>query len=179
MSDSSSAIPSQCHLDPRIELRPSSRGDQGLFARAPISEGETLIIWGGPSYTDVKGAQAAVRAGKTCMQWDRNLFSVDVGDDNIAFRINHSCDPNVWMQGAFTLVARREILENEEIVADYALWESSEDDIAAWDCQWGSPLCRGRITGRDWRLRELQRRYRGHFSPLLNARIDQQPLRNA
>jgi len=31
--------------------------------------------------------------------------------------------------------------------------------------------CRGKVTGYDWMLPELQIRYRGYFSPYLAARI--------
>lgn len=174
MTSSSRAIPPCTWLDPRVELRVSGLGGHGLFAAAPIAVGDTVIIWGGPSYTNEAGAQAAVRAGKRFMQWDLDVYSVDVRDDDDAFRINHSCDPNVWMQDAFTLVARRPIRADEEILADYALWEASDSYVAAWECHCGSLLCRGRITGRDWRRPDVQRRYRDHFSPLLNHRITRQ-----
>ena len=39
-------------------------------------------------------------------------------------------------------------------------------------CQCGGPDCRGRITGNDWQLPDLWERYRGHFSPYLQRRID-------
>jgi hypothetical protein len=32
-------------------------------------------------------------------------------------------------------------------------------------------LCRGRVTGEDWRNPELWERYAGHFSPYLERRI--------
>jgi hypothetical protein len=57
------------------------------------------------------------------MQRDDNLFSVeDRGDDETYF-INHSCDGNLRMKDAFTLIARIDINNDEEITADYALWE--------------------------------------------------------
>lgn len=39
-------------------------------------------------------------------------------------------------------------------------------------CLRGTSLCRGRVTGDDWRLPELHRRYRGHFVPFLERRIE-------
>jgi uncharacterized protein len=84
---------------------------------------------------------------------------------------NHSCDPNVWMVDEVTLAARRDIAKDEELTADYALWEEDENTIMQWACSCRSPLCRGTVTGRDWRLRDLRERYRGHFSPFINDRI--------
>ena len=103
-------VPPRSWLDPRIELRTSPLGGCGLFASEPIREGETVLIWGGASYTDEVGAQGAMRAGKAVMQWDTGVYSVETDDDDDdvddddAFKINHGCDPNVWMRDAFTLV---------------------------------------------------------------------------
>ncbi len=171
MSSTKHEIPAESWLDPRIELRSSPRGGKGLFAREPIATGETVIRWGGSSYTDEAGARAAALAGKAVMQWERQIFSVESDEEDEAFLINHGCDPNVWMHDAFTLVARRDIAPGEELLVDYALFEASEDYVARWNCHCGSALCRTRVTGRDWRLPELRVRYHGHFSPLLNERI--------
>jgi len=96
------------------------------------------------------------------------------GEDYAADDTNHSCDPNLWMKDEITLMARREIAAGEELMADYMMWEANEDYRAAWQCSCGSPLCRRNITGRDWRLPELQETYRNHFSPFLNERIDRE-----
>ena len=84
--------------------------------------------------------------------------------------MNHSCDPNIWMSDAFTLSARRRIEPGEELTADYALWLYDVDWVLD-PCRCGSPLCRGRVTGRDWQLPELQVRYAGHFTPFINRLI--------
>ncbi len=41
-----------------------------------------------------------------------------------------------------------------------------------FECRFCEAACRHHITGDDWRLPELQRRYAGHFSPYLQRRID-------
>ena len=74
------------------------------------------------------------------------------------------------MLDAVTLAARRPIAAGEEITADYALW-LFEQDWCLDPCRCGSPLCRGRVTSRDWQLPELQTRYAGHFTPFLNRLI--------
>ena len=40
-----------------------------------------------------------------------------------------------------------------------------------FECACGTSLCRGRVTGEDWRNPELWERYAGHFSPYLERRI--------
>src|SRR5438045_2910448 len=63
----------------------------------------------------------------------------------------------------------REPPAREELTLDYALFSVAPE----WrmECHCGSSLCRGVVTGNDWRLLELQERYAGHFSPFINARI--------
>lgn len=141
-----------------------------MFARGSIVAGEPLVVFGG-EYTDAMGAKRAQTSGKLVMQWDDDLFSIEGRGDDQGYFINHSCDPNAWMEDACTIVAMRGIANGEEITADYALWEADENHVSPWSCQCGSTLCRKKITGRDWRMPELQKRYREHFSPLLNKRI--------
>ena len=38
-------------------------------------------------------------------------------------------------------------------------------------CEYRSSLCRGMITGSDWRRSELHERYQGHWIPVLADRI--------
>ncbi len=82
---------------------------------------------------------------------------------------NHSCNPNLWHEDAFTLVARRAVPSGEELTVDYA----TQTGISAWrmDCRCGDPSCRQVITGDDWRRPELQRRYGSHWVPGLLARL--------
>ena len=85
--------------------------------------------------------------------------------------MNHSCDSNTWMKDARTIIARKNIKPNEEVTIDYALFESTDDWIGPWECKCESPLCRKQYTGKDWMNPELQKRYKGHFSPFNNKRI--------
>jgi hypothetical protein len=69
-----------------------------------------------------------------------------------------------------TLVARRDIGAGEELTVDYALFTALPVAVIE-GCRCGSPVCRGAVTGNDWRLPAVQERYRGHFSPFLDERI--------
>jgi hypothetical protein len=147
-------------LDPRLEVRPSAIHGWGLFARAPIAAEEPVVIWGGEVVEVWQKGGVAVGEGR---------YLTGPGDDSD--RMNHSCEPTVWMQDEVTLVARRALLAGEETTADYALWEADEAWIARWRCRCETSVCRGLVTGRDWRLPELRGRYAGRFSPFLEARI--------
>lgn len=163
--------PEKSWFSSKIEIRSSPIQGKGMFAKESIKAGETVIIWGGGRVSKEEAIKAKNQEGKVITQLDEDLFTVEESGDDPTYFINHSCDPNLWMKNAFTLIARRDIKPNEELTADYVLWEADENYVAKWDCHCGSPVCRKKITGKDWRLPELQKRYKGHFTPLLNKRI--------
>jgi len=157
-------------ISSKVEIRDSGIEGKGMFAISPILENEKIIVWGG-KYVAKEKADIAQEEGKLVMQWDENLYSVEERGEDKGYFVNHSCDPNVWMDDYRTLMARRDIKEGEEITADYALWEADESFVSSWKCACSSPLCREKVTGSDWKDKELQERYKGHFSPLINKRI--------
>lgn len=159
-------------LNPKIDIRPSHIQGKGMFANSELAAGETVVIRR-KGYTDTDGGAAARQKNLKVMQWDENIYSVETGGPKDNYAINHACEPNTWMTDAFALVARRKIKPGEELTADYAFWITDEKYLSDWQCRCGSPLCRRQITGTDWRKPEIQNRYRGHFSPLLNKRIQQ------
>lgn len=155
---------------PKIDVHASSVEGRGMFANSDIERGEKLIVWGG-EYTNEVGANEVRGKNMLVMQWDDDLYSYEVRGNDDGYFINHSCDPNVWMTDAYTLIAKSDIKSGEEITADYAIWEADEFYISEWKCKCGSPLCRSRVTGNDWKKPDLQNRYKEHFSPLLNKQI--------
>lgn len=159
-------------IDLRIEVRTSPMQGQGLFAAAPLKAGEVVMIWGGQLFTEAEiAAGKAARGSYSVIAAGLYLgTAVEEGKHPDDF-MNHACDPNVWLDDAVTLVARRDMAAGEELTANYALWEADESWVARWTCQCGSPLCRRVITGQDWRLPELQVGYGQHFSPFINERI--------
>lgn len=88
--------------------------------------------------------------------------------------LNHSCDPNTWLVDAVTVVARRDINADEEITLDSATWDSDEDwtYTETGKCTCNSRDCRKILSPNDWQKPELQKKYRGHFSPYIQQKID-------
>ena len=82
---------------------------------------------------------------------------------------NHSCDPNLAIQGQIVLVAMRDVPRDEELTID---WATTDDGDYELRCRCGSPRCRGLVTGKDWTKPELQERYRGWFCWFLRRRIE-------
>ena len=82
--------------------------------------------------------------------------------------INHSCNPNCGIKGHLQIVAMRDIESGEEITFDYAMTESSDYSM---DCKCGAKNCRKTITGNDWKLPILQKRYNGYFSNYIQIKL--------
>ncbi len=59
---------------------------------------------------------------------------------------NHSCVPNTAYDG-LNVIATRNILKGEELTLDYASF--LDENMEPFNCQCGSPECRGLITGID------------------------------
>ena len=60
------------------------------------------------------GAKKAAKNDLLVMQWDTDLFSVETRGDGKGYFVNHSCDPNLWMHGVYSLTAMRDIKKGEE-----------------------------------------------------------------
>ena len=157
-------------MSPKVGIRESKIHGRGLFAKDNIQKGEKTVVWGGV-YVNEQGAEGCKKQGKLVMQWDNNLYSCEDPGDEKGYFINYSCDPNMWMFDAYTLIARRDVKKGGELTVDYVFWEADESYISKWKYNCGSSLCRGRVTGKDWRSPILQKRYKNHFSPLINKRI--------
>ena len=161
--------------DPRIEFRSSRISGMGMFAREPIKKGETVCIVGGNVMTDSEFAafQASHRIHNS-IQIDEHLHLVEDPEvtQSLEGSMNHSCDSNTWMADDVTLVARQDIKAEEEATVDYALFTTQSNWMLDARCRCGSPYCRRIITGDDWRREDVQERYRNHFSPFINRRIE-------
>ena len=66
---------------------------------------------------------------------------------------NHSCDPNIAIQGQIIFVAMRDIAPDEELTHD---WATTDDLDCEMECHRGRPNCRRIVTGKDWMKRELR-----------------------
>jgi hypothetical protein len=68
--------------------------------------------------------------------------------------INHSCDPNVYIDGQVVFRALRDIEYNEFLSVDYGTFMLTKKDCIP-NCKCGSSNCRGKVTGEDYKFLNL------------------------
>jgi SET domain-containing protein len=169
--------------DPRIELGRSPISGDGMFASQAIRKGEAVVIVGGAVMTEAEfEAFQAMHSFYNFIQIDKHLYLVEAPEVMQSLSgsngsMNHSCDSNTWMEDEVTLVARRDIEAGEEVTIDYALFTTQSNWMLDNRCHCGSPHCRRVITGDDWMRKDVQERYRHHFSPYINRRIEKRQAR--
>lgn len=158
------------YFSPALEHRElSHKGFYGVFARAFIPAGELLVMWAGEIVPADRLHEVDPLIVSRSVQVEENLYLVPAQVEPCDF-INHSCNPNAGLSGQIALVALRDIAPGEEVCYDYAMTDGSPYD--EFTCQCGEPTCRKQVRGTDWMRPELQARYRGHFSPYLQRRIE-------
>ncbi len=160
------------YRSPKTEVRESKIHGRGLFATADIAKDEIVAVKGG-HIVDGKTLREKImpRLGPVEIQIDNDLFIAPVTKEEREQSMlysNHSCDPNLGIRGEITFVAMRRIRTGEELTHD---WAMTDNDDYSVECKCGAPTCRKILTGKDWRLPELQKRYRGYFSAHLARKV--------
>ena len=161
----------RCYRSPKIEVRSGGLQGRGIFATEKIERGEVVAVKTGHIVTEDRLPEIAATVGDFALQiHDRFYLSPTSKEeiDRLTIFINHSCDPNVGFDGQITYVAMRDIEAGEELCHDYAMERTDDYSL---DCRCGSDLCRGRITGEDWKNPELQQRYGSYFSSYVLSKI--------
>lgn len=143
---------------------------KGLFATQNFKKGEVLVVFGGRAATRETINKISPDLSRHALQIGKNLFLLQHVFEDGEY-INHSCDPNLGFEGQITLVAMRDIEAGEEVCFDYAMVDMSDAD--EFNCLCSSPFCRKKVTGEDWRLPDLQKRYKGYFGAHVQRAIDE------
>ena len=159
------------HFSPKVAKRTSGIEGTGLFAIDRIEKGEIVVVKGGHVMDRATRDRVAETLGPAEIQIADNLFigplAVEEREGSM-MHLNHSCEPNVAVQGQIVFVAVRDIEAGEELAVDYG---TMDDDDWEMDCRCGAAACRRVITGQDWRRPDIQQRYEGHFSDYLARKI--------
>lgn len=172
-----------------IELRLIADDFHGLFATEPLPAG--TIVWknreDGPAeerYRKIYGEEIEHLSPaelkffiRYSYQNDDEFFispltahEVDLDYSNYW---NHSCNPNTLPFDEDHWVTIRDVEAGEHLTIDYATFDSNQF-ICIERCLCGSEQCRRFVRGDDYRIRELQDRYRGHFLPYIQKKMDEE-----
>ena len=164
-------MPNLSYLSPKVATGESPIHGTGLFAVEPIAEGEVVCVKGGYVFDRrrLDSMPDWYRAAE--IQIAEDLFIGPLNEEeregSMLFS-NHSCEPNIGVRGQIVFVAMRDIEPGEELTHD---WATTDDDDYTPDCNCGSAGCRKILTGKDWRRRDLQEKYRGYISAYLEEKI--------
>jgi hypothetical protein len=158
------------YLTEKCEVRNRDvAGGKAVFAREVIQPGEVIAVWSGRLVSAEELDDLSEDIRRHTVQVEDGLYLASLKADEPPDYVNHSCEPNAGLDGQITIIAMHRIRPGDEVTIDYAMCDGSPYD--EFDCTCGSHLCRGRVTGNDWRDPSLWERYAGHFSPYLQRRI--------
>ena len=164
------SLESSAYLTDKCEVQNRDvTGGRAVFARDVIEQGELIAVWSGRIVGADELDELPPGIRRHTVQIEEALYLASVNADEPPDYINHSCEPNAGLEGQIAIVALQRIQPGDEVTIDYAMCDGSPYDEFACGC--GSAICRGRITGDDWRNSTLWERYAGHFSPYLERRI--------
>ena len=160
------------YRSPKTEVRESPIHGKGLFAKQAIAAGEVVAVKGGHILTKQEWTTLEQQLGPAEIQISEELVIAPTRQkqrDGCMLYTNHSCDPNIAIQGQIVFVAMRDIALSEELTHD---WATTDDLDYVVECNCGSPNCRGTVTGKDWMKKELQEKYKGWFCWFIQRKID-------
>ena len=117
-------MPDLTYFSSKVAKRPSPIDGRGLFATAAVSKGEVVVVKGGYILTRDQRDRIGDVLGPSEVQITEDLF---IGPSALNEReggmmhLNHSCEPNLGLQGQIIFVAIRDIAAGEELTIDYAM----------------------------------------------------------
>jgi hypothetical protein len=163
-------------INPRLISRKSSIHGQGVFTEEHISKDEKLMEFGGDLVSGENVFSGKYRERSIWPVYPDHYLALPITDesDSLDEDLNHSCDANAWLIDEVVLVAKRDIKAGEEVTLDQGTW-NCEFDAYTNDqkpCSCGASDCRKKLTKEDWKLSSVQRKYAGHFHPIIQVMLD-------
>ncbi len=168
----------------QIELRPSLyvKGGVGLFASRDMKKGTIIseaikeglnpvpeFAWSDYEKID---DETKVMVDHFCLGSEYGFsMPLDFNYLPVAWYINHSCDGSVGFDENGNFVLIKDVMKNDELAYDYGIAENNPK--FRMKCLCGASLCRGIISGDDWKdsgFRELNLKY---MTPELRMKIQQ------
>ena len=105
----------QTYFSPKTEKRVSDIEGRGLFAKEAIAQGETVVVKGGYVMTTDQSKKVAASMGPSDIQIAEDLHIGPITPEDREggmMHLNHSCAPNLGLQGQIVFVALRAIAKD-------------------------------------------------------------------
>jgi uncharacterized protein len=163
--------PATCWLHPCVEVRPSLVAGRGLFPTADLPVGTVVSRLGGRlvSTTELARVMSSTDAYVDSIVVDEDChLLLTLGSEN-RFG-NHGCDPNLGWVDEYSLATMVDVPAGRELLSDYAMSTADPDYVLRCHCE--SYRCRQMVAGDDWRIPQLQSRYRGWWVPYVQSLVD-------
>lgn len=141
---------------------------KGLFTREKLPRDEVIFVAAGLLVNEALLESDFSELVNYGWQVESDIYLLETVE-SIERYANHSCNPNCGAYGQLGLITMEEIQAGGQITFDYAMTQNVP--VLFESCGCGAGNCRGQITAEDYRLPELQQRYKGYFSPYLERKI--------
>ncbi|MCG8345775.1 MAG: SET domain-containing protein-lysine N-methyltransferase [Chlorobiales bacterium] len=156
-------------LSEKIIICDSPTHNKGLFAIDKIQKGEIVFIKGGHILRKKQIFSTTIINSYHPIDDEYYIGATNAHEEEkIKLYVNHSCNPNCGIRGDITYIAMRDIIVGEELTVDYAFLDNED---YSFECACGESNCRKTITGRDWKIKEIQEKYYEYFAAYLKVKI--------
>ncbi len=155
---------------PKVKVVQSKISDFGMIADDDISQDELVYIKGGHILTRDEFYASKIINSYLPISDNYVIGAKTIEEEEeIKLYNNHSCSPNCGMRGDIVFVAINNIKKGEELVVDYAFIDNED---YRFRCNCGSADCRKIITGFDWQIESVQKKYnKKYFSAYVQSLI--------
>ena len=138
-----------------------TKGKSGLFALEPIAKDAPIV--------DFRDEELLPAPTRRSVQIDEGKHVI--GREETVGYLNHSCEPNAWVDVRRMCVrALRDITPGEEVTFNYLTTEYEMHDSFACDC--GSPACYGIIRGFKYLTHKQRMGLKPYLAPYLLVKLN-------
>jgi len=155
-----------------LHVRESCVHGVGLFSHYDIPAASVIIKVGGRFFGKKERYSDRVVKSTTMFVSDSIFIATPTGEaKDISDYINHSCDPNIGLKDAITVVTIRDILAGDELCIDYSFLEGDICWQMKAECACGARSCRKFVTGEDWKRISVYSALFPFYSPFIKRKI--------